>query len=186
MIRLARSFAHDAGFLDDFRPLLDVGADDRGEFLRRVADRGRALGQHLVGEFLRAHDLHDLRMQAVDHLIRAAEEVAARRGLNLTQHMRMSQPSVAMDAVLVEQIEEAIRQAGCKPHRMVSGAGHDAMILAEKVPAAMVFLRTPGGISHSPEEAVEMEDVAKALEAGSRLLELLAGSPALQRRVRRA
>jgi allantoate deiminase len=60
------------------------------------------------------------------------------------------------------------------------------MILAEKVPAAMVFLRTPGGISHSPEETVEMDDVAKALEAGSRLLELLAGSPALQRRVKRA
>jgi len=132
------------------------------------------------------HRNDDVRMRAVDHLIRAAEEIAARRGLNLTQHTVMSLPSVAMDSVLVEQIEEAIRQAGCKPHRMVSGAGHDAMILAEEVPAAMVFLRTPGGISHSPEETVEMEDVAKALEAGSRLLELLAGSPALQRRVKRA
>ena len=38
---------------------------------------------------------------------------------------------------------------------MVSGAGHDAMILAEKVPAAMIFLRTPGGISHDPAETVE-------------------------------
>src|SRR2546430_5099582 len=47
----------------------------------------------------------------------------------------------------------AIRRAGCVPHRMVSGAGHDAMILAEKVPAAMVFLRTPGGISHDPAES---------------------------------
>jgi len=132
------------------------------------------------------HRNDDVRMRAVDHLIRAAEEIAARRGLHLTQHTLMSLPSVAMDAVLVEQIEEAIRQAGCKPHRMVSGAGHDAMILAEKVPAAMVFLRTPGGISHSPEETVELEDVAKALEAGSRLLELLAGSPALQGRGKRA
>ena len=128
----------------------------------------------------------DVRMRAVDRLIRRAEEVAARRGLNVTQRTLMSLPSVPMDAVLVEQIEQAIRQAGSTPHRMVSGAGHDAMILAEKVPAALVFLRTPGGISHSPEETVEMDDVAKALEAGSRLLELLAGSPALQRRVKRA
>jgi allantoate deiminase len=65
---------------------------------------------------------------------------------------------------------------------MVSGAGHDAMVLAEKVPAAMIFLRTPGGISHSPEETVELEDVAKALDAGRLLLDLLATSTSLQRR----
>ena len=65
---------------------------------------------------------------------------------------------------------------------MVSGAGHDAMIMAEKVPSAMIFLRTPGGVSHSPAEAVLVEDVAKAIEAGSNLLALLASAPALQRR----
>ena len=48
------------------------------------------------------------------------------------------------------------------------------MILAEKVPAAMIFLRTPGGISHDPAETVELEDVAKALECGLHLLDLLA------------
>jgi allantoate deiminase len=87
-----------------------------------------------------------------------------------------------MTASLVEQVEEAIRRTGCEPHRMVSGAGHDAMIMAEKVPAALIFLRTPGGISHSPEESVMIEDVAKAIEAGSHLLALLASAPALQRR----
>jgi allantoate deiminase len=132
------------------------------------------------------HRSDEVRMLAVDRLIRAAEETAAGRGLTMTARTLLSQPSVPMDQVLVEQIEEAICQAGCKPHRMVSGAGHDAMILAEKVPAAMVFLRTPGGVSHSPEETVEMDDVAKALEAGSHLLELLAGLPARHRRVKRA
>ena len=67
----------------------------------------------------------------------------------------MNQRAVAMDSFLVRQAEEAIRRAGCEPHRMVSGAGHDAMILAEKVPSAMIFLRTPGGISHNPAETVE-------------------------------
>jgi allantoate deiminase len=98
----------------------------------------------------------------------------------------LSQPSVPMNPVLLEQIEEAIRRAGCKPHRMVSGAGHDAMILAEKVPSAMIFLRTPGGMSHNPGETVLIEDVAKALETGSHLLELLAESSAPQRRLKRA
>jgi allantoate deiminase len=54
---------------------------------------------------------------------------------------------------------------------MSSGAGHDAMILARRVPAAMLFLRTPGGISHHPDETVLAEDVAAALDAGARFLD---------------
>ena len=70
---------------------------------------------------------------------------------------------------------------------MVSGAGHDAMILAEKSPAAMMFVRTPGGVSHSSEENVRVEDVEKAIEAGMQLLDLLASSTAVQtRRIHRA
>src|SRR2546430_3943176 len=80
----------------------------------------------------------------------------------------------------------AIRRAGCVPHRMVGGAGHDAMILAEKIPAAMVFLRTPGGISHDPAESVIAEDVDKAIECGLHLLDQLAASPVFQKRKKRA
>jgi allantoate deiminase len=60
------------------------------------------------------------------------------------------------------------------------------MILAEKVPAAMIFLRTPGGISHDPAESVKIEDVAKAIEGGSHLLDQLAFSPAFHKRMCRA
>jgi len=91
-----------------------------------------------------------------------------------------------MDAFLIDQIEKAIRRTGCEPFRMVSGAGHDAMILADKVPAAIIFLRTPGGISHDPAESVAMEDVAKALECGLHLLEQLANTGELQKRICRA
>jgi allantoate deiminase len=132
------------------------------------------------------HRADEVRTRAVDVLVRKAEEIAARRGLTVTERTMLSQSSVPMDPGMVEQIEEAIRRAGLKPHRMVSGAGHDAMILAEKVPSAMIFLRTPGGLSHNPEETVLIEDVAKALEIGSHLFRLLAQSPALERRVKRA
>ncbi len=81
-----------------------------------------------------------------------------------------------MDPFLTEQIAHAIQKAGCEPHRMGSGAGHDAMILAEKIPTAMIFLRTPGGISHDPAESVHLDDVAKALECGHHLLTQLAAS----------
>lgn len=133
------------------------------------------------------HRSDDVRAAAVETMVRIAKQIAARRGLTVRHETKASQPAVAMDARLVGEIEEAIRRAGCEPHRMVSGAGHDAMILAEKFPAAMMFVRSPGGISHSPEETVLVEDVAKAIDAGTHLLELLATPPALlTRRIDRA
>jgi allantoate deiminase len=132
------------------------------------------------------HKSNDIRDGAVDALVWQAHEIAERRGLSLRQNVLLSQRAVAMDPFLVDQIQEAIRSTGCQPHRMTSGAGHDAMILAEKVPAAMIFLRSPGGISHDPAESVEVEDVAKALDCGLHLLEQLANSSELQKRMCRA
>ena len=116
------------------------------------------------------------RTEALDELIRLAESIAARRGVTAKWRTLLAQHAVAMDPFLTEQIDLAVQKAGCEPHRMASGAGHDAMILAEKVPAAMVFLRTPGGISHDPAESVHLDDVAKALECGNHLLTQLAAS----------
>ena len=132
------------------------------------------------------HKSSDIRDGAVETLVRVAHEIAERRGLSLRQSVLLSQPAVAMDPFLVDQIHDAIRSADCQPHRMTSGAGHDAMILAEKVPAAMIFLRSPGGISHDPAESVEVEDVAKALDCGVHLLDQLANSTELQKRMCRA
>jgi allantoate deiminase len=126
-----------------------------------------------------------VRSRAVASLIRAADEIASRRGLAASHKTHLSQSATPMDAFLIEQIEEAIRKTGSQVHRMTSGAGHDAMILAQEVPAAMIFLRTPGGISHSPQESVAPEDLAKAIEAGSQLLAQLAAATT-QRRVKRA
>jgi allantoate deiminase len=132
------------------------------------------------------HGSDEVRSRAVDNLIRQAEEIAERRGLSVSRNVLLSQQAVPMDLFLVNEIERAIGQAGCEPHRMVSGAGHDAMILADRIPSAMVFLRTPGGISHDPAESVRTDDVVKAIECGMHLLEQLASSPTLQGRMHRA
>lgn len=123
---------------------------------------------------------------AASSLTRVAEEIAARRGLTLQHRELLNQKAVNMDEFLVNQVAEAIRRIGCEPHRMASGAGHDAMILAEKVPTAMIFLRSIGGISHDPAESVMVEDVAKALECGRQLLDQLAKSPEFLKRTCRA
>lgn len=132
------------------------------------------------------HASDDTCERVADQLARAAGEIAKRRGLTMRSNELLRQRAVKMDTFLCKQIEDAIRSVGCKPHRMVSGAGHDAMILAEKVPSAMIFVRSPGGISHDPAESVNPGDVAKALECGLQLLDQLAKSSEFQKRICRA
>lgn len=132
------------------------------------------------------HGSNEVRTRALENVVREAEEIAKRRGLSASSSILLSQPAVAMDPFFIHEIEQAIRKTGCEPHHMVSGAGHDAMILAEKVPAGMIFLRTPGGISHDPAESVATEDVAKAMECGLHLLDQLSSSPTFHKRMCRA
>jgi allantoate deiminase len=132
------------------------------------------------------HKSNDVRTRAAEFLAIQAQEIAHRRGLTVEQKVLLNQPAVSMDPFLMDQIEHAAGNAGCKTHRMVSGAGHDAMILADKISTAMIFLRTPGGVSHHPSESVSVEDVAKAMECGMHLLTQLAGSAEFLKRMVRA
>ncbi len=78
-----------------------------------------------------------------------------------------------MDPRLVTLLQKAAAHAGYSAQKMTSGAGHDAMIVAPHLPAVMLFLRSPGGLSHHPDEAVLPEDVTAALAAAIQFLQLL-------------
>jgi allantoate deiminase len=107
-----------------------------------------------------------VRAGAVARLAECAKKAAARRGLDVIWTPRLNQPAVSMDPSLVAALERAVKGAAAPVHHLSSGAGHDAMIVASRMPAAMLFVRSPGGISHHPDEAVLEEDVAAALETG--------------------
>jgi allantoate deiminase len=132
------------------------------------------------------HAADNARRRAVEQFVDRAKDISRSRGLAVSSAIRLNQPAVSMDPGLTREVESAIREVGCQPHRMVSGAGHDAMILAERIPCAMIFLRTPGGISHDPAESVSAEDVSKAIECGLQLLDQLAALPSFQPRTLRA
>ena len=112
-----------------------------------------------------------MRREAVERLLKAAEDIAAHRGLKVASESRLEQVSVAMDTKLAALLDRALEQSGAPPHRMSSGAGHDAMVMAAKMPAGMIFLRCEGGISHHPAENVQLDDVRAALDAGLRFLD---------------
>ena len=116
------------------------------------------------------HPADRTRKTCAERLFQAADDIATHRGVKMTCEPRLDQPSVAMDPGITAMLERALEQTGAPAHRMSSGAGHDAMILAPKMPAGMLFLRCEGGISHHPAENVREDDVAAALEAGVKFL----------------
>ena len=75
-----------------------------------------------------------------------------------------------LDRALTDGLAATVESAGLAPYRMHSGAGQDAVVMAGLCPAAMLFLRSPGGISHHPDEAVRREDVRAALDVMVRFL----------------
>ncbi|HEX3254821.1 MAG TPA: Zn-dependent hydrolase [Gaiellaceae bacterium] len=94
------------------------------------------------------------------------QRVAAEEGLGVEVSTTHRKPPVALDESLQETLVAAAEAEGASYRRMPSGAGHDAMVLAHHVPAAMLFVPSRGGISHSPEEYTPPEQC----ELGARVL----------------
>jgi allantoate deiminase len=117
------------------------------------------------------HSCDVTRHSSVAEMLTAAEQICERRGIALDREQRLDQPAVALDAKLRDTLARSVQEAVYPVHRMTSGAGHDAMILAPHVPAAMLFLRSPGGISHHPDESVIPADVEAAIETGLRFIQ---------------
>jgi allantoate deiminase len=100
----------------------------------------------------------DLRRQAVDDILRGLEAICQRRGLRLDAAQTHDNRSTACAPWIMAQLERAIAAQGVAPLSLPSGAGHDAMVLAELTDAGMLFVRCAGGVSHNPAESISMED----------------------------
>ena len=120
------------------------------------------------------HAQDTVRRAALHQLLEDAGRFAGERGVGLNVTPRAEAQATPMNARLAGLLHRAAEAAGLPHPELVSGAGHDAMILAERVPAAMLFVRSPGGLSHHPGEAVLEPDVLDALRVSLSFLHLLA------------
>jgi allantoate deiminase len=122
---------------------------------------------------VRHHD-DATRLEALSQLRAQAEDIAQRRGVQFDWRAGKGQASVACSPHLMNVFARAVAEAGYPEITLASGAGHDAAIMAQITEIAMLFVRCERGISHSPAEAVVVEDVAAAVEVTERFLSLLA------------
>jgi allantoate deiminase len=120
------------------------------------------------------HQADAVREAALERLRGAAEALCERRGLELAWRNLEGYAAVPMAPRLRALLAEAVESAGVQPFDLPSGAGHDAMTLARHAEVAMLFVRCRGGVSHHPDESVEIGDVAVAIDATERFLRLVA------------
>lgn len=106
-----------------------------------------------------------VREKAIEELLQRGREIAARRRLSFEWTTRSVQKATAMDNALTAVLQQSLEDAGVHPLKLTSGAGHDSAVMAAHVPTAMLFIRCRDGVSHHPDESVEVGDVALALTA---------------------
>lgn len=97
-------------------------------------------------------------------IARFAEKAAAERGMSAEYEQRQTLSMTPLDERIVDALETAAQESG-EPHKVMhSGAAHDTMSIADRVPSAMVFVPCVNGISHSPEEKADPADAALGAE----------------------
>jgi beta-ureidopropionase / N-carbamoyl-L-amino-acid hydrolase len=108
--------------------------------------------------------------KVVAEITAAAHSSGAAHGVDVQVSAESYTPGVAFDDALSDRVAAA---AGRLP-ALATGAGHDAGILSARVPTAMLFVRNPTGVSHSPAEFAEAADCLAGIRALGAVLEDLA------------
>jgi N-carbamoyl-L-amino-acid hydrolase len=107
--------------------------------------------------------------QLVESLMKKVNERAGRDGTTLEVTPESVTAEVAFDEALARRLAAVLGDVPILP----TGAGHDAGVLSAHVPTAMLFVRNPTGVSHSPAEHASDEDCEAGIEALATVLEAL-------------
>ncbi|SET01595.1 allantoate amidohydrolase [Kosakonia radicincitans] len=110
----------------------------------------------------------------LNELLAMAQAIAARRHLQFSAEEFYRIAATPCDQKLQTLLADAVQVVQGETLSLPSGAGHDAIAMAERWPVGMLFVRCKGGISHHPAESVQVEDVALAIESFGRAVRALA------------
>lgn len=98
-------------------------------------------------------------------LLSKAEAICAERGLTFTSEEFYHISATPCEPVIEQRWHQAVKTVQGQSMSLPSGAGHDAIAIAEQWPVGMLFVRCDKGISHHPAESVIPADVALGIQA---------------------
>ena len=110
----------------------------------------------------------------VEQVLTAARSAAAAQGVALEVVQESATPAVQFDLGLRSRLANTLTDRGILAPLAPTGAGHDAGVLAARMPTAMLFVRNRTGISHAPAEYAELADCEAGVVALAAVLEDLA------------
>jgi beta-ureidopropionase / N-carbamoyl-L-amino-acid hydrolase len=116
----------------------------------------------------------DTLKEMVSQIAAVAELSGKGHGVSVSSRCESLTPIVEFDLDLRDQVVAALGRRGIDAPVLPTGAGHDAGILAAGLPTAMLFVRNPSGVSHSPAEHADPEDCEAGVVALAAVLEELA------------
>lgn len=107
---------------------------------------------------------NDALQKAEAMLVEFVKTVEAQDGVSIEVRALEHVLPVQFHPMAIQAVEESAKKLGLQFQRMVSGAGHDAQLMAHKFPSAMIFVPSREGISHSPKEYTPPEELARGAE----------------------
>ncbi len=142
-----------------------------------IAEPGGANGvSSAVTAWLDARAPDEARLEKTVAAVRSASmRFSSECGVALSVRQESYTSPVHFDQALRDRIEGVLARAGIQAPVLSTGAGHDAGVLAARVPTAMLFVRNPTGVSHSPAEHADPADCEAGVRALALVLENLAG-----------
>jgi allantoate deiminase len=120
------------------------------------------------------HPNDGVRHRAVSRLIAGARAIARRRDLRFTWQQTQGENAVTCSPALSAVLTQSVRAVQKRSLSLVSGAGHDAVVMSGVTDVAMLFVRCRDGLSHHPKEHVSRSDLDVAVRVMVDFLERLA------------
>lgn len=131
----------------------------------------------IPGEVILYVDIRDIafdsREKLINNIIEAGKEVAGSSDVDFSYEHVHDVPPVPIPEERQNLLKEAIKEQGIKPYLLPSGAGHDAMIIGQYIPSAMIFVQSKDGISHNPAEWSNLNDCVQAVHVLKAYIEKL-------------
>lgn len=123
------------------------------------------------------HARDAVRRSALMALGRLATRIANQRGLQRRWRRTQDNAAVACSPTLTARLARSVETVQGRSVALVSGAGHDGVVMSGLTQVAMLFVRSRGGLSHHPDEHTTPADCAVALRVMIDFLERLAQQP---------
>ncbi|WP_099157419.1 M20 family metallo-hydrolase [Virgibacillus ndiopensis] len=124
-------------------------------------------------------DIRDIFKETRDDLIDRVKalgsKVAVKHDVKVESSENMRVNPVPIEEEIQQMLEKSFMDKGIRPYKLPSGAGHDAMIVGEKLPIAMLFVQSKEGVSHHPAEWTDLNDCIQTVHVLKHFVESLQG-----------